>query len=173
MKEKNKEKKLPKLRKKLSTKAKKIIILSSFCALLLITGGVNIYMNNMASQEANANVQATANFFTNYKSDRVDTRNQEMLYLDAIISSEATSSEAKANAEKEQLELIANMEMIMRIENLLVSKGFNEVAVSTSSSNISVMVETSGLTATEVAQIVDVLINNSDYSYDNIKIIEV
>ncbi|MGN0960868.1 MAG: SpoIIIAH-like family protein [Christensenellales bacterium] len=172
MKEKNKEK-LPKVRKKLSSKAKKIIVLSCFCALLLVTGGVNIYMNNLASQEANANVQTTANFFTNYKSDRTETRKQEMLYLDAIIASDATSAEAKANAEAEQLKLVTSMEMIMRIENLITAKGFSNVAVSTSSGNITIMVETSGLTSQEVAQIVDVVINNSDYTCDNIKIIEV
>lgn len=173
MKLRKKENKLPKVRKKMSTKAKKVLILTSFCLLLLITGGVNIYMNNLTSQEANANVQTTANFFSNYKSDRTETRNQEMLYLEAIIASEATSTDAKANAEAEQLKLIKNMEIVMNIENLIMSKGFSDVAVSTSSGNISVMVETSGLTSAEVAQIVDIVINNSDYSYDNIKIIEV
>jgi len=167
-----KEKKI-KERKKLSNKAKKIIILGCFCALLLVTGGVNIAINNLASQEASANVQTTANFFANYKSDRQDTRNQEMLYLEAIIASDATSAEAKANAEAEQLSLIKNMELVMKLENLIVSKGFDQVAVSTSSGNISVMVETSGLTKAEVAQIVDIVKTNSDYSIDNIKIIEV
>lgn len=168
-----KEKTQRKERKKLSTKAKKVIVLTCFCALLLITGGVNIAINNMASQQATANVSTSANFFTNYKNDRTSTRNQEMLYLDAIIASDATSAEAKANAEKEQLKLIANMDTIMRIENLIIAKGFSDVAVSTSSGNISVMVETTGLTSAEVAQIVDVVINNSDYSIDNIKILEV
>lgn len=168
-----KEKKTPKVRKKLSNKAKKIIVLSCFCALLLVTGGVNIAINNLATQEATANVQATANFFSNYKSDREETRSQELLYLDAIIASEATSAEAKANAEAEQLKLVKNMELIMNLENLLLAKGFSEVAVSTSSVNITVMVETSGLQSSEVAQIVDVVVNNSDYSIDNIKIIEV
>lgn len=173
MKEKSKEKKIPGIRKKLSTKAKKIIVLSCFCALLLVTGGVNIYINNLASKEAGGQVQTTANFFTNYRTDRTETRNQEMLYLDAIIASEATSATAKDNAEKEQLELIANMEVIMRIENLITAKGFSNVAVATSRGIMTVMVETNGLTSQEVAQIVDVVINNSDYSYDNIKIIEV
>ena len=173
MKEKNKEKKV-KTRKKLSTKFKKVLVLCSFCALLLITGGVNILINNLASQEASAEVTSTtANFFSNYRTDRQDTRNQEILYLDAIIASEATSEEARANAEAEKLELIANMELALKIENLIMSKGFEDVVISTSSGNISVMVETSGLTTAEVAQIVDVVLNNSDYSIDNIKIIEV
>ena len=169
---KNKEKKV-KVRKKLSSKAKKVIILSCFCAMLLVTGCVNIFINSNVSEQANANVQTSANFFTNYRSDRDSTRSQEMLYLDAIIASEATSQEAKANAEKEQLALVTNMEMVMKIENLIKAKGFTDVVVSASSNNISVMVETAGLNKAEVAQIVDIVKSNSSYSVDNIKIIEV
>lgn len=172
MKEKKEKIKKEKVRKKLSSKAKKAIVLGCFCTLLLVTGGVNIYLNNLATSEANANVQTSANFFINYKNDRTTTRDQEMLYLDAIIANESTSAEAKANAEAERLNLIANMEMIMTIENLIMAKGFTDVAVSTSSGNISVIVETAGLTSQEVAQIVDVVKNNSSYSIDNIKIIE-
>lgn len=173
MKNKKKENKMPKVRKKLSTRAKKIIVLGCFCTLLLVTGGVNIYMNSLASADASGGVTTTANFFSNYKSDRTETRNQEMLYLDAIIASEATSATAKANAESEKLELISSMEVIMRIENLITAKGFSDVAVATSKGILTVMVETDGLTSQEVAQITDIVVNNSDYSYDNIKIIEV
>lgn len=173
MKEKVKKEKKIKIRKKLSSKAKKVIILSCFCGALLLTGIVNIYLNKNVATEANGNLQSSANFFTNYRSDRVETRNQEILYLDAIIASETTSAEAKKAAEAERLELITKMDMIMTIENLLVAKGFTDAVVSTSSEKLSVIVETSGLTNTEVAQIVDIVVNNSNYSIDNIKIIEV
>jgi len=170
-----KEKKIKKekVKRKLSGRAKKVIILGCFCALLLVTGIVNIYINNNVANEANANVQTTGNFFTNYRTDRADTRNQEILYLDAIIASETTSAEAKTAAEAERLNLVTSMDMVMTIESLLVSKGFQNAVVSTSAGNISVIVETSGLTNDEVAQICDVVINNSNYSIDNIKIIEV
>ena len=59
------------------------------------------------------------------------------------------------------------------IENLIKAKGFEDVIVSASSNTINVIVETNGLTNAEVAQIVDVVKNNSDYSIDNIKITEV
>ena len=170
---KEKKVKKEKVKKKMSARAKKVMILGCFCALLLITGVVNIYINNNVANEANASIQSTANFFTNYRNDRVDTRNQEILYLDAIIASEATSIEAKTAAEAERLALVTTMDMVMTIENLLVAKGFENAVVSTSAGNISVIVETAGLTNNEVAQICDVVLNNSNYSIDNIKIIEV
>ncbi len=173
MKMKEKKEKKVKIRKKLSSKAKKVIILGCFCALLLVTGIVNIYINNSVATEANGSIQSSANFFTNYRTDRTDTRNQEINYLKAIIASEATSAEAKDAAEAEMLNLVTTMDMVMTIENLLVAKGFTNAVVSTSSGNISVIVETSGLNKNEVAQIVDVVVNNSSYSIDNIKIIEV
>ncbi len=173
MKNKIKKEKKEKIRKRMSPKAKKVLILGCFCAVLLITGGVNIYLNSTATAGASGAVQSSANFFSNYRSDRTETRNQEILYLDAIIASEATSAEAKSAAEAERLELITKMDMIMTIESLLSAKGFTDAVVSTSSGNISVIVETSGLTTTEVAQITDIVVNNSSYAIDNIKIIEV
>ncbi len=172
MKNKDKVKKV-KTHKKLSSKLKKVLVLSGFCVLLLVTGGVNILVNNLASQEASTQVSANATFFSNYRDDRKETRNQEMLYLEAIIASEATSSEAREAAEAEKLLLVKNMEVALNLETLILSKGFEDVVVATSNNNVSVMVKTDGLTTSEVAQIVDVVINNSDYIIDNIKIIEV
>ena len=168
-----KKEKKQRVHKKLSNKAKKIIVLGCFCALLLVTGGVNIYLNSLTTTETKANVQSTGNFFSNYRADRTETRRQEILYLDAIIASDATSAEAKANAEAERQRLVANMDMVLNIESLIRAKGFTEAVVSASTNNISIMVETSGLTKNEVAQIVDVVKSNSDYSIDAIKIIEV
>ena len=170
---KEKKEKQVKVHKKLSGKAKKVIILGVFSLLLLVTGGINIYLNNRATSQANANIQTSANFFNNYRTDRKSTRDQEKLYLDAIIASETTSAEAKANAEAERLKLVTNMDSIMNIENLIKAKGFSDVIVSATANTINVIVETSGLTNAEVAQIVDVVKNNSDYSIDSIKITEV
>lgn len=172
MKEKNKVKKV-KTRKKMSAKLKKVLVLTSFCVLLIVTGGVNILVNNLATDDVSAQVSSNATFFSNYRDDRQETRNQEMLYLDAIIASDATSAEAREAAQAEKLALVKNMEVALNLESLIVAKGFSDVVVATNSNNISVMVETSGLTSQEVAQIVDVVLNNSEYSIDNIKIIEV
>ncbi len=164
-----KEKKL----KKLTSRAKKIIILSSFCLLLLVTGGVNIYLNSLASQEANANIQTTANFFNKFRSDRVSTRASELLYLQAILDSASTSEQGKAIAEAELLRSAQTMTMIQNVEAAIMAKGFNDVVVACSTNVITVMVETSGLTKAEVAQITDAVKNNSDYKIDSIKILEV
>ena len=122
-------------------KKKKIIVLVSFCLLLILTGTVNVLINNYALTEASkaeSNAVVVGNFFTNYREDRVETRAEEKLYLEAIIASENVSAEAKANAEA-QLELLLetqNNENVM--ERLILAKGFADAVISSSNGNISV-----------------------------------
>jgi len=154
------------------TKKKRVIIISAFCLLLAITGALNIILNNNILK-ANDDAVNTANFFVTYRADRIDTRNQQMLYLDAIIASSTASSEAKANAEAKKDKIVDLIGQELLLEGLIVAKGFDDVIVSTSTSNINVIVKSAELTEAEVAQIVDVIKSQTDYVIDNIKIIPV
>jgi len=157
-------------------KKKKIIVLVSFCLLLILTGTVNVLINNYALTEASkaeSNAVVVGNFFTNYREDRVETRAEEKLYLEAIIASENVSAEAKANAEA-QLELLLetqNNENVM--ERLILAKGFADAVISSSNGNISVIVKSAELTKAEVAQIVEIVQTQTGLDIDNIKIIPV
>ena len=90
------------------SKKKKIFIVAGFVMLLAITGILNIIINNNVVKNVNAglNSATTANFFTTYRTDRQDTRNQEIVYLDAIISSASSSAEAKTAAETKNKNLL-------------------------------------------------------------------
>ena len=79
------------------TKKKKIIVLGTMLVLLVITGYLNVVLNNkVINTGGNVN---TGNFFSTYRLDRQDTRNQEISYYDAIIASESSSAEAKTLSE--------------------------------------------------------------------------
>lgn len=153
------------------SKKKKILIIGAFCLLLAITGALNIILNNNILKGGDA--ITTGNFFTTYRAERTDTRNQEIMYLDAIIASTSASAEAKANAEKKRLELIALMDTELVLEGLIKAKGFEDVIVSTSTNKLNVIVKSAELTAAEVAQIVDIIKSQTSYTIDNIKIIPV
>lgn len=156
------------------SKKKKIIIVSCFTVLLVGAGILNLILNNtLLSDTDNTTTVTNANFFSTYRLDRTDTRNQEMLYLDAIIASDSASSEAKATAEQKKQELIATMETELALEGLIKAKGFHDAVVSTSSSAINVIVKSAELTTDEVAQIVDIIQTQTEYNIDNIKIIPV
>jgi len=160
------------------SKKKKFFIITGFCLLLLVTGTVNILVNNSLVSEnvvdttVNSNT-TVGNFFTNYRTNRTDTRNEELLYLEAIISSEASSAEAKSNAEAEKIKIVTAMESELTIEGLIKAKGFEDVIISDLNNSITVMVKSAELTKSEVAQIVDVVKLQTNYSIDNIKIIPV
>ena len=156
------------------SKKKKIFILVGMVALLVVTGYVNVLLNNsaQANKKGSEEVQA-GNFFTTYRADRQTTRNQTMLYLEGIIASEASSAEAKAEAEAQQLALTATMTLENALEGLIMSKGFEDCVVSASTQNVNVIIKQAELTEEEVAQILSIVVNESGRSAKNVKIIPI
>ncbi len=158
------------------TKKKRFFIIASFCLLLAVTAVLNIVLNNNISAKAKTNgdnVISTANFFTNYRDDRANTYNQEMIYLKAIIDSENTSAEAKQNAEAEMLKLNQTINTQTTLENNIKSLGFSDVVVSALTNNVNVIIKGKAFADEELSQIVNVVETCSDYTFDNIKIIPV
>lgn len=156
------------------TKRKKIFIIAGFCLLLVGTGVLNLVLNNQITSEIESSVTVTtSNFFSTYRSDRSTTRSEEILYLDAIIASASTSADSIAAAEAQRAELIALMELELSLEALIKAKGFEDVVVSTSSSNINVIVQSAELDDVEVAQIVEIIVTQTDYAASNVKIFPV
>ncbi|MBQ0017325.1 MAG: SpoIIIAH-like family protein [Clostridiales bacterium] len=154
------------------TKKKKIIILSVMAVLLVVTGYLNIALNN-GVVETSSSAITTANFFTTYRTDRESTRSQELDYYDAIIASASTSQEAKQNAEAKKAELVSNMETELVTEGLIKAKGFEDVIVTNTASNVNVVVKAAELTSNQVAQIVDIVQQQTGIALDYIKIIPV
>lgn len=81
---------------KIKTRTKKILVLSVMVVLLVATGVLNWALNDRLIDNTPADANAvTETFFAAYRSDREATRESEFLYLDAIITSETSSAEAK------------------------------------------------------------------------------
>jgi len=155
------------------TKKKKILILSIMAVLLVVTGYLNIALNNTVV-ETNTNTNTnTQSFFATYRTDRTNTRNQEILYLDAIISSQSSSAEAKQIAETKKISLVQTMEVELVIEGLIKAQGFNDVIITNTTENVNVIVKSEPLQTTEVAQIVSVIQAQTGKDIDNIYIIPV
>lgn len=155
------------------SKKKKIIILSVMAVLLVVSGYLNIALNNSVSNVSNNNNATQASFFATYRTDRINTRNQEIMYLDAIINNESSTNEAKKTAEDKKVSLVQTMELELVIEGLIKAKGFDDVVVTNTTNNVNVIVKSAELTAGEVSQIVSVIEEQTGKSIDNIKIIPV
>ena len=160
------------------SKKKRFFIISAFCLLLLVTGTINILVNNsIIGDSSNLGTTTTTttvgNFFTNYRTNRQDTRSEELMYLEAIISSTTSSAEAIKNAEAEKLKIVTAMESEMAMEGLIKAKGFEDVIISDMNNSITVIVKSAELNTSEVAQIVEVVQDQTNYDIENIKIIPV
>lgn len=152
-------------------KKTKIFILVGMVLLLGVTGYLNIALNNRVTQTGGSEI-TSANYFSTYREDRQSTRDQELLYYDAIITSESSSAEAIKNAETKKLALVAQMESELVIEGLIKAKGFTDCIVTNIDPNVKIVVKCNEatLTANEVAQIVSIVKEQTKADIDNIQI---
>ena len=157
---------------KIKPRTKKVLVLSVMVALLVATGVLNWALNDRltSSDPIDAGV-VTETFFAAYRSDREATRESEFLYLDAIISSETSSQEAKDAAEEQKLGLVERMESELQLETLVKSKGFEDAIVTLSDSGVNVVVGSAELTDIQAAQIYDIFTSETSFGVGDIKII--
>ena len=154
-------------------KRTKIIIITAMVLLLGVTGYLNVMLNNSVSNNGD-DVQTTSSYFQTYRADRESTRDQEMLYYDAIISSDSSSEEAIKNAENAKLALVDQMEQELVIEGLIKAKGLEDCVVTILDENINAVVKAESLTAAQAAQITSIIQTQlSITGIKNIKIIPV
>ncbi len=154
-------------------KKKKIFILTGMVALLVLTGVLNIVLNlTAANPDTDANAGSTyTDFFAAYRVDRTASREQSMLYYDEIIASAEASAEAKAEAEAAKLSLTESMETELVLEGLIKSLGFEDAVVTSTTENINVIVRCTEMTGTQAAQILQIVMTETDAKATNVRII--
>ncbi len=150
-------------------KRTKIIILSLMIILLGVTGYLNIVLNN-SIKETNTDVTTTS-YFTSYRNDRESTRDQEILYYDAIIDSDSSTEAAIAAAQQAKLDLIETMEKELAVEGLIKAQGFSDCVIAISDSKVNVVVKSTTLDENEVAQISTIVKEQLGTELKNIVII--
>ena len=158
---------------KLKAKTKKIIVLSVMVVLLVATGVLNWALNDklLGADDGGGQAAVTETFFASYRSDREAARESEFLYLDAIMSSETSSAEAKAEAEQQKLGLVERMETEMRVEALVKAKGFEDAIVTMSAEGVNVVVGAGEVTDQQRMQIYDIIQSETEFSAGDVKII--
>ncbi|MBS6476750.1 MAG: SpoIIIAH-like family protein [Firmicutes bacterium] len=154
------------------SKKSKIFVLVGMLALLVVTGYLNVYLNNRSKSDSLVTANS-ADFFTTYRNDRTTTRNQTMLYLDSIIESDLSSKEAVAEAEKNKLALTGAMEAELNLEGTIKSMGFDDVVISTGNDYCNVMVKTKELKSEQVAKILEAVTAQTGKTANYVRIIPV
>jgi len=153
------------------SKKKKIVILAGMLALLVVTGCLNVFLNKNTT--AGNTTLEYASFFDSYRADRIATREQTLLTLDAIIENSSSSQEAIKNAEASKKQITDNMEMELVLEGLIKALGFNDAVVTNSTDYINIIVKANVLDDAEVAQILDIIVSETNKKASNVRIIPV
>ena len=153
------------------SKKKKIIVLASMVALLVLTGCLNYFLNRPSSPaNADGGTTSYSDYFAASHADRSASRTETVMYYEAIISSEASSAEAKANAEADLAALVASMDTEQRLESLIKALGFDDCLVTVGTENINVILKSDPLTDQEVAQVLDVILTETNKEAGNVRI---
>lgn len=112
-----------------------------------------------------------SNYFEKCRSNRETVRSKSLEILNSTIENPHTTQEAKDKAQNEIIIMSNNIVSEGNIENLIKAKGFSEAVVFINDKNITVTVQTEGLTGPETAKIKDIIIEET--GNNNIKIVEV
>ncbi len=141
------------------SKKKKVIVLASMVALLVLTGCLNYFLNRPdGAQDVNAGNNTTyADYFAAQHADRSSSRSETIMYYNAIISSESSSASAKADAEKALETLVENMKVEQQLESLIKSLGYEDCLVTIGNENINVILKSDAMTEPEVGRVVEII----------------
>ncbi len=124
------------------------------------------------SDEENSSGQDTENYFSAAAIDRQRTRDEALETLQSVVDSAESMPEQKESAVASMVNIANEMDAESNVETLVKAKGFEDCIAVISGDNINVIVKSAGLLSYEVAQIKDIVITETGFSPENIKIIE-
>ncbi len=150
------------------SKKKKFFVLLGMVALLLITGGLNMALSKTDDEIQTTNYTSTS-LLTSYRISKMETRNSMMEMYDSIIAS-STDSEQIVSTNALIADLASRMEKETALEGLIMGSGYEDVVVTNTDGNYTVMVKSDGLTSDDVAKILGILVKETGVSATNVKI---
>lgn len=159
------------------SKKKKIFILCGMLVLLVAAGCLNIFLNKSSSSSGNGGSYAGStsygSFFESARVDRLAARNETISQLDAIITNSSSSAESVKEAEATKLKLATTSEVEQVLETLIKALGYDDVFVTASTENVNVIVKAEEISSVEAAQILNVVVTETDKSANNVIIIPI
>ncbi len=155
------------------SKKKKIIILSCMVLLLAVTAVFNFVLSG-SNKTADEPI-TTATYFAQYKSERTQSRSEQLVQLNEIINAEADDNEAKSDALNLKLKLTEIIEQELLLETLIESRGYEEAVVSIglTSDNVNVMIKDNDFTQDDAVIIYTILAEEAGATPENVTIIPI
>ena len=158
------------------SKKRKIIVLSCMIALLAITAVFNfILTTDTSSINDDSTVVNSANYFTQYRNERLTTRNEELLQLDSIIETAEANSTERSEALSMKIEITGMTEKELLLENLIKAYGFEDavVVMGLESNSVNVIAKSSELSTDDAIKIYTIVSEETGVAPENVKIIPI
>ncbi len=159
------------------SKKKKIIILSCMVALLAVAAVFNYVFTTERVSSGNAQTVSAgaSNYFAQYRTERMNTRNEEILQLDSVINAAENNSAEYAEALNMKLSITSNTEKEMLLESLIKAYGFEDavVVIGLESNNVNVIAKSGNLTTDDAIAIYTIINEEASISPENVKIIPI
>ncbi len=158
------------------SKKSKIIVLSCMIALLAVTAVFNFVLTTDTTiPNDDSTIVSSANYFSQYRSERLTTRNEELLQLDEVIQAAEASSAEKSAALSMKIELTGMTEKELLLENLIKAYGFEDavVVMGLDSGSVNVIAKSSELSTDDAIKIYTIVSEETGISAENVKIIPI
>ena len=142
------------------------------------TTNENSSVENLA-KETSKEIAKTLNSKENMESDtyivdmkmtREKQRNSLTEQLNEIINNPSTADAAKVEASNIKVEMFKNSDTELKIENLLLAKGYDQAIVFIDSDKVNVVVNMEEITQNDATKIFDIVSNQSGINRENIKL---
>lgn len=155
------------------SKKKKIIILSCMVLLLAVTCVFNFVLSGSATDGDDP--VPTATYFAQYKTERSESRAEQLVQLNEIISAETEDSESKTEAINLKLKLTSIIEQELLVETLIEARGYEDAVVSIglTSDNVNVMVKDADFTQDDAIIIYTILSEELGAEPSNVTIVPI
>ena len=157
------------------TKRKKIVILSCMIALLAVTAVFNFVFTTGGIDATETTALTSSSYFSGYRTERLNSRNEELVQLDAILSLAEPSSDEYSQALQMKIDLTKNTENELLLESLIKAYGFEDavVVIGLESENINVIVKSESATEDEAIAIYTIIQEEMNITPENVKIIPI
>ena len=157
------------------TKRRKVIVLSCMMALLAVTAVFNFILTTNVNEVSNVAAVSSASYFSQYRTERATTRNEELLQLDSVLKSAEVGGKEYNDALAMKLELTSMTEKEMLLENLIKAYGFKDVVVvmGLDSGNVNVIAKSNELSTDDAVLIYTIISEEASVSPESVKIIPV
>ena len=111
-------------------------------------------------------------YFVSAELNRDRSREEALGTLQVVIDSAETMPDVKDKALDRMISIASEIETEALVEEMIKAKGFEECLAVMTGDNINVIVKTPGLLTSEVAQITEIVMEETGFTAENIKIVE-